>query len=189
VSRDDVIDVACSVADEEGLEAVTLAAVAARVGIRSPSLYAHVNGLDDLRRLVALRAAAALALELERAAEGRTGLAALREIALAYRRFATGHRGLYAAAQRAVRPGDDDELYNALAAAAMPAIRALAEAGVARAERVHLTRAFRSALHGFVVLEQSSGFGMPESVDESFRHLVDLLLTAVQSASRRDTQP
>ncbi len=82
-----------------------------------------------------------------------------------------------------MRPGEDDELYAALAAAAMPAIRALAEAGVTPPEQVHLTRAFRSALHGFVVLEQAGGFGMPDSVDDSFRRVVDLLLSAVRGVA------
>lgn len=43
-----------------------------------------------------------------------------------------------------------------------------------------MTRAIRSALHGFVELEGSSGFGMPESVDGSFDLLVELLLSGVR---------
>jgi hypothetical protein len=108
---------------------------------------------------------------------------ALRAIAHAYRRFAAAHPGLYEAAQRAVRPGEDDELYAALAQAALPAIEALAQAGVADGVRVHLTRAFRSALHGFVVLERVGGFGRPEDVNESFERLVELLVTGVRAAA------
>lgn len=110
------------------------------------------------------------------------GREALREIAYAYRRFAREHPGLYAAAQRAVKPGEDDELYRALAAAVTPVFQALAEEGVGPEERVHLTRAIRSALHGFVVLEQLGGFGMPESVEESFDRLVGLLLAGLDKA-------
>jgi hypothetical protein len=33
----------------------------------------------------------------------------------------------------------------------------------------------RAALHGFVTLEASGGFGMRQSVGESFKRLVDLL--------------
>jgi AcrR family transcriptional regulator len=179
----DVVAAAATIADAEGLDAVTLASVAERLGIRSPSLYAHVDGLDGLRRLLALEAAERMAEELRGAAAEHSGFDALREIALAYRRFAKRHPGLYAAAQRAVRPGEDDELYRALAAVAMPAIQALGEAGVAPSEQVHLTRAIRAALHGFVVLEQTGGFGMPESVDESFRRVVELLLSAVRGVT------
>jgi AcrR family transcriptional regulator len=179
----DVVDAASRVADAEGLEAVTLASVAARLGIRSPSLYAHVEGLEGLKRLLAVRAAGEMAEALRRAAANDSGLGALQEIARAYRRFAKQHPGLYDAAQRAVRPGEDEVLYSALATAALPAIRALEEAGIDGAERIHLTRAMRSALHGFVALERIGGFGMPQSIDESFRRLVDLLLAGVRNAA------
>jgi AcrR family transcriptional regulator len=174
-----VVEATAEIADTRGLEAVTLAAVAARLGIRSPSLYAHVRGLEGLRRQLALHAASALGLALRQAAGGRTGHEALRRIASAYRRFARDHPGLYAAAQRAVKPGQDDELYHALSSAVTPVFDALAEAGVKPEERVHTARAIRSALHGFVALERLGGFGMPESVEESFERMVELLLAGV----------
>lgn len=177
ITEEDVVAAAADIADAGGLEAVTLAAVAARLGIRSPSLYAHVDGLAGVRRLLALRAAGEMRDVLGRAARGRAGIDALRALLYAYRRFARHRPGLYAAAQQAVMPGRDDELYRALAAVIEPVLRALTEAGVASGDLIHVTRALRSALHGFVDLERRSGFGMPESVDESFDRLVDLLLS------------
>jgi AcrR family transcriptional regulator len=179
LTRADVVNTAVALADAEGLDAVTLASVAARLGIRSPSLYAHVDGLDGLRRLLALEAAAAFAAEIEGAVEGHEGRTALRRTMFAYRGFAQRHPGLYQAAQRAVKPGEDDELYQALAAVVLPVFRTLAEVGVGPEDQVHITRAIRSALHGFVVLEHGGGFGMPESVDESYTRLVELLISAV----------
>jgi AcrR family transcriptional regulator len=111
VSQGDVVEAAARIADAHGSDAVTLASVAAALGIRSPSLYAHVDGLDGLRRRLALHAAAAMAEALGTAAAGRLGLDALEAIAHAYRAFARQHPGRYAAAQRAVPPGQDDELY------------------------------------------------------------------------------
>jgi AcrR family transcriptional regulator len=179
----DVVAAAMEIADAEGLDAVSLASVAERLGVRSPSLYTHVDGLPGLRRRLALDASQRMAVEFQAAAADRAGAEALRELAYAYRRFARLHPGLYQAAQRAVRPGEDDELYDALAAAVAPVFRVLSGMGIGDDDRVHLARAFRSALHGFVVLEQGGGFGMPESVDESFQRLVNLLVTAVRAAS------
>ncbi len=180
VTEDDVVDAAARIADSIGHDRVTLAAVAAEVGVRPPSLYAHVEGLDGVRRLLALRAAEEIERALSESARGREGTDALRALAHRYRQFARERPGLYAAAQRAVRPGEDDELYRALGAAIVPVLEALSQAGVPREELVHITRAFRSALHGFVELERASGFGMPESVDESFAHLVELILSGVR---------
>jgi AcrR family transcriptional regulator len=183
ITHDDVVGAACGIADDEGLEAVTLAAVAGRLGIRSPSLYSHVDGLPGLRRHVALAAAGAMAAAFRAAMADRSGLDALRALAEAYREFAARHPGLYQAAQGAVKPGEDDELYRALAEVVVPVFRSLAEVGADATDQVHLTRVFRSALHGFAVLERAGGFGMPESVDESYRRMVDVLLSAVREVA------
>ena len=59
-----VVATATRIADERGLDALTLATVAAELGIRSPSLYAHVEGLDGLTRLLALEGARRMATTL-----------------------------------------------------------------------------------------------------------------------------
>ena len=53
LDHDAVIGAAASLVDEQGVGSLTLAALAARLGIRSQSLYAHVDGLDGLLRDVA----------------------------------------------------------------------------------------------------------------------------------------
>ena len=90
-----VIQAAATLADREGLERVTLAGVAAALGVRSPSLYSHVDGLSGLRRALALEAASRLGSILADAMRDRDGLAALRALCHAYRGFATQHPGLY----------------------------------------------------------------------------------------------
>ncbi len=51
----------------------------------------------------------------------------------------------------------------------------LAGYGLEGDEALHATRAIRSALHGFVLLEAQEGFGLPLDVDESFDVLVGVL--------------
>ena len=51
-----VIDEAAQMADEIGLSHLTLAALADRLGVRYPSLYKHVDGMDGLQRGIAVRA-------------------------------------------------------------------------------------------------------------------------------------
>ncbi len=60
-----VVESATRIADASGLSALTLAAVAGEVGVRTPSLYKHVDGLPSLRRLVGVRAKRELAAVLE----------------------------------------------------------------------------------------------------------------------------
>ena len=75
-----IVAAAAAIADSEGLEAVTLTRVAAAVGVRPPSLYAHVDGLDDLLRRLGAHGASELASALGRAVEGRSGFDALQAL-------------------------------------------------------------------------------------------------------------
>lgn len=181
---EDVVDAAAAMVDRDGLGSLSMAGVAERIGIRSPSLYAHVEGLEDLRRRVAIQAARRMAAALRRSRQSTPpGLEALRRIMEDYRAFATAHPGLYEAAQRAVAPEEDEELHAALEGVVAPAMSAVAEAGVPEEDRVHVVRAVRAALHGFVSLERVNGFGIPVSVDESFERLVSLVLDGVPAAT------
>ena len=178
LSPERVVDVAAGLADREGPEAVTLTAVAEAAGVRPPSLYAHVGGLEDLRRRLAARGAGELAAVMRDAAVGRSGAAALRSLAGAYRDYAHRHPGLYLAAQRPPRAGDREG--EAAAAAAVAVLAAvLAGWGLAGTDAIHAIRGVRAALHGFVGLEASGGFGLPEDVDESFDRLVATLVRGV----------
>ncbi|WP_026912942.1 TetR-like C-terminal domain-containing protein [Patulibacter minatonensis] len=166
-------DAAVAIADAEGLAALTLSRLAAQLGVRTPSLYHHVDGLDGARRAVALRGLRDLGTALRDAAVGRSGPDALRAVADAYRAYALAHPGAYAATQRVV-PAEDDELRAAAARATEVVFAVVRHWEDDEEELVHLVRAVRSALHGFVLLESGGGFGMPAPRDASFARLVDV---------------
>ncbi|MEV2278819.1 TetR/AcrR family transcriptional regulator [Nocardiopsis sp. NPDC049922] len=175
-----VAEEAARLIDEQGLDALSLAAVAKRFGVAVPSLYKHVHGLAGLRREVALLGAAELGERLRTAATGLAGPDALRAVAAAYRRYAHAHPGRYAALQRA--PGDDDHEARKVSAVPVEVLTAvLAGFGIGGGQAVHAVRALRSALHGFVDLETRGGFGLPEDVDESYELLVEGFVRAVQN--------
>lgn len=166
-----VIDEAERLADEVGLPKLTLAALAHRLGVRQPSLYKHIAGMDALQRSIAIRAKNELAAILGRAAVGRARGDALGAMAHAYRCWALQHPGRYASAQRAPVPGDiDDE--TASANVVRVGLDVMAGFELRDDDAVDAIRAFRAALHGFVALETGGGFGLPLSIDRSFDRLV-----------------
>ena len=83
-----VVGAAEELADANGLETITLATLARQLGVRPPSLYAHVTGLPDLRRRLAARGARQLAAAMQTAAAGRARGDALAAVADAYRSYA-----------------------------------------------------------------------------------------------------
>lgn len=174
LTPDRVVTEAAALADEHGAAAVSLAAVAGRLGVRVPSLYKHVAGLDDLQRRIALAGIIDLTEVLGAATVGRSGGDALRACAAAWRAYAREHPGRYAAVQRAPDPADT-ELATAGDRLTRLVLAVLRGYGLDEDETVHATRAVRSALHGFVTLEAGGGFGLPQDVDTSYDRLVELL--------------
>jgi AcrR family transcriptional regulator len=179
-----VVSAAAEVADTEGLPALTLARLAEQLGVRAPSLYAHVEGLDDLRRRLAVKGAGELAAVLQQAAMGRAGRDALMAIASAYRAYARMHPGTYAALQRPPDP-DSDGAARRLVGVVLAVLRGY---GLEGEDAIHAARIVRSALHGFVTLETGEGFGIPLDLDESFARLVGVLDRGL-AASLRATEP
>jgi AcrR family transcriptional regulator len=182
LNTDRVVAEAADLADAAGPDHLTLAALAARLGVRQPSLYKHVASLDSLQQLIAKRAKVEFADVLGRVAIGRARDDALVAMAYAWRAWAQDHPGRYQIGQRAPAPGDAGHLAVAdQVVAVMTAV--MAGYGLDGDDAIDAVRAYRSALHGFVSLEASGGFGMPVSVDRSFGHLVHALVRAISSWS------
>jgi AcrR family transcriptional regulator len=166
--------------DEVGLERLTLAELASRLGVRQPSLYKHIQGTDGLVRSIAIRAKNELAYVLARAAVGRERADALTSISDAYRAWALEHHGRYATVQKPPAPGDaEDEAASFSVLQVVTDI--LAGYKLADDDAIDAARALRSSLHGFVTLEGSGGFGLPVDVDRSFQRMVNGLATAFSS--------
>lgn len=174
LTRDRVAAVAAGLADAHGLESLSLSAVAKEVGVSQPALYKHVPGLDALRRDVAVLAVDELADVLAAARDGRTGTDAVQALAHAYRAWAATHPGRAAASVRAPAAGDDDHI-RAATRAVGEVLAALSGYGISGEDGIHAVRQFRAVMHGFLALEAGGGFGLPASVDETFRRTVDVL--------------
>ena len=171
-----IIREAAAVADETGLDRLTLAAVAQRCGVSLPGLYKHVSGLEEVRRGIALLAVRELADAGARAAAGVSGTDALRAISAAYRGYALAHPGRYAASVLAPAAGDEAHIEVATQAFGMISA-ALAGYRLEDAALIHAVRMWRAACHGMATLQTAGGFGLPESVDVTFGYLVDALDT------------
>ncbi len=156
--------------------------MAGDLGVRPPSLYVHVAGLDALRRGVALLGVRDLTAVMREAATGRSGPDALRAVAAAYRAYALEHPGRYAASVRAPEPGDEE--WERAGAEAVEVLAAVLRAWELEGDdAVHAIRGIRAALHGFVAVERMGGFAVDVSVDESFDRLIAALAAGLQSSS------
>jgi AcrR family transcriptional regulator len=181
IDKDAVVRAAAKIADDHGWDALTLARVAKKLRIRSPSLYNHVGGLEGLRRELKLLALRDLNTALSRATVGKSRDDAVRGLAAAYRTFVKRHPGTYAATMVAA-PKNDPVLEAAASHIVETILSVLSGYGLDRREGLHAIRALRSTVHGFAALEIAGGFGIPLDVDKSFDWLVSALLKGLSAS-------
>ncbi|MCG5431894.1 WHG domain-containing protein [Mycobacterium sp. MYCO198283] len=162
--------------DREGWDALTINALAAQLGTKGPSLYNHVDSLEDLRRMVRVRVIGDIIGMLNTVGQGRTREDAVLAMAGAYRSYAHHHPGRYSAFTRMPLGGDDPEYTAATRAAAEPVIAVLASYGLSGELAFYAALEFWAAMHGFVLLEMTGVMGDVD-VDAVYSDMV-LRLTA-----------
>ncbi|MFB6665377.1 TetR/AcrR family transcriptional regulator [Streptomyces parvus] len=163
-------------ADDIGLDRVTMSQVARRLGVKDASLYTHVRSLEDLRGRIALLAADEKTIRIAEATAGRAGKDALVAFADAWREYAHQHPGRYTATQTPIRI--DPEL-----AAEAPGPRRAVELtygmlhgyGLAEPDLTDAVRLLRSTFHGFVSLEAAGGFADKRPPQQSWTRALDAL--------------
>jgi AcrR family transcriptional regulator len=172
------VDAAIAVLDADGPDSVTLAAVAQRTGVATPSLYKHVAGLEGLRTQVALRVMEEIAEVVTAAAVGRSRDDAVAAAMHALRGYVLAHPHRYAAMPVAVQP------YPELAEAGqrlLDVFYAVVKGyGLEGPAAVHAVRRLRAVVHGFASLEAAGGFRMGEDVDLTFAGLVDMVCASMR---------
>ncbi|MFC5824762.1 TetR/AcrR family transcriptional regulator [Nonomuraea insulae] len=168
-------------ADEVGLDRVTMSEVARRLGVKDASLYTHVRNVEDLRGRIALLAADEKTVRIAEATAGRAGKDALVAFANAWREYAHEHPGRYMATQTPIQI--DPEL-----AAKAPGPRRAVELtysmlrayGLAEPDLTDAVRVLRSTFHGFVALEAAGGFAHQRSPQQTWERALDALHTLLE---------
>jgi AcrR family transcriptional regulator len=153
-----------------GPDALTMRAIAGKLGIRAPSLYKHFPDKSDLELAIIAKAFAEQAVVFSKAtARARDPLAALGR---AYRAWALEHPHLYRLMTN--RPLNRDRLPEGVEArAADPIIRACG----GDANRARAAWAFA---HGMASLELAGRFPADADLDAAWRHGIDAFKTSTR---------
>ncbi|CAM5335037.1 TetR family transcriptional regulator OS=Streptomyces fumanus OX=67302 GN=GCM10018772_28460 PE=4 SV=1 [Streptomyces fumanus] len=168
-----VVAAGAALADEVGAAGLTMGLLAEKLGVRTPSLYKHVSGQDDLTRRIAALTLGEAADAVGGAVQGYAGRDALAAAARAFRGYVLAHPGRYAATIGVEPSGPDDPVAAAgrkLLGAFTAVLRGYA---VAESDVDHALRTLRSLCHGFATLQSAGGFRWSADIDESFEWLID----------------
>lgn len=172
LSFDTILNAFISIVEEKGLENITLHQVADRLGVKSPSLYNHVSGISELSTGLAKLAVQRLEEVVRDAAVGRSKTEALTQIAIAYRKFARENPEFYKATLK-LSVNNEGELQESTLAVVRIICQVMEPYHYNEEDVIHFVRGFRSALHGFVSLEEAGYFKSAIGADKSYRRLIN----------------
>lgn len=173
-------EAAAQLADEVGLDQVTLSALARRFEVAVASLYAHVPSSGALRTRVALLALGEMADLAASAVAGRAGKEALVAFADVQRDYARAHPGRYAAAQ--LRLDRQTAMGSAGVRLAQLMRAVLRDYRLGGDDQTHAVRLLGSAVHGYVLLELGGSFDhSPPDSQASWTRVLDSLDALLRS--------
>ncbi len=169
---------ATALVNRRGLDGLSMSDLAQALNVRTPSLYSHVAGLEDVKRLLALHGLAELNAAAMRVTIGKSGPDAVRALLHGYRDFAEKNPGLYAATVP-TPPRADRAWSGAVDLLMSTFLSALQRYNLRGPDAVHALRGLRSLVHGFVSLETAGALKHPVDRDASFAWLVESFLAAL----------
>lgn len=165
-----------------GLEAVTMLAVAEKVGVQAPSLYKRVPNRGALISAIggeAVDELAKLMAPLESDPEPASGL---RSMAAAFRAYAhaspRSYELLFMNLPQEWRPPSEKN-----ATAAAPILDA-AERLVGPDDALEAARLITAFTHGFISMELNGAFRLGGDPDQAFRYGLDVLIDALRTRGR-----
>ena len=179
LDRETLVIAAADLADEIGWNELTLSQVATTVDRHVSSLYTHVDGLDALRREVAVLAVTELADVVWEASVGTGDAHALTAIAEAERNFGRAHPGRLAALRSHIT-NDDPEFREQAQRIALPIRTVLKSFGLDERQVAVAHRVFSAAVRGLI--EPGTPAGTADD-DIALRATVTLFVTALESGT------
>jgi AcrR family transcriptional regulator len=182
VDKQKILNAAIELIENFGLESLTLKTIAEKLGVRIPSLYNHVNGIDGLLHELSLHGLRLLREVMAEAAIGKSGDDAIISVCNAYFELAKAHPGVYQSIQW-YNKNKDKETEEALASIKTLITKILNIEPTQEAKAAHVLRIFRSMVHGFALLESNDGFGHLDSVKASFNYGIQLLIDGMKNTN------
>lgn len=175
-----ILDVAAKMTDEKGIANITLKSLAEELGVKSPSLYKHIKGLDELHKELMLYSWKLLEKDMMKAAIGKAKDDAIIAMCYAYRNFVKLHGGLFETMQWYNMYKSDEHL-QATDELVFILFQVLDGYDLLEEQKVHIVRMLRGFLQGFLSIENHDGFGNSLTIEDTFDFALQILLNGIHN--------
>lgn len=184
IDKSVIINKAVELANEIGFEKVTLKLLASNLNIKPPSLYNHINGLEDLQKEVMLYGWKQLEERVIEAAIGVTGYDALEAMGRTFYKYATENSGVFDA-MLWYNKFQSDEMQDATKRIFSVIYKIFSTLNISQENCDHLIRTYRAFLEGYILLVNNNAFGHPLSIEGSFEISLKVLKAGTKTLERK----
>ena len=180
LNTDRIVEVAAELIAERGFDQFSLRELADRLGVKTASLYNHISSLSELTSNIGQLAFERMTGQLYSGTEDALPFDTLYHIAIGYRKFAKQNPELYKTIVKIPSTGSSDliEKGQSLVHSLYPVLEAC---GLSEDDIIHFSRTIRSAMHGFVTLEEAGFFGTAVDADESYSYMIKALIEPLKT--------
>lgn len=184
IDKDLVIREAAHMANKIGIEKLSLKTLAAQLGVKSPSLYNHVDGLDDLKQQVMLYGWKEMEDRIIQAVIGLTGYDAVRAMCYAFHEYATENQGVFSA-MLWYNQFENEQTREVTSKMFSVFLKITKSLNISQDNCFHLVRMFRGFLEGFALLEIHHAFGNTQPIEDSFDMSINILIEGMKKLEEK----
>lgn len=188
LDKEQITKAAKRLIEQNGFDSFSMRQLAENLGVKTASLYAHIDSMESLLTDVGL-----LALQEQKeyqlaATCGKHRDEAVMSLAEAYRRYAKEHGELYRFIMK-MPVGNDDALRQAAAVVTAPAMQVLEDYSLTDEQKMHRQRILRGIMHGFISQEENGYFShYPVDAEESYRIAIGCITDEIHAQEAKNRE-
>lgn len=180
ISEELIIETSAHIANEIGLDNLSLKIIAEELNIKPPSLYNHISGLDNIKEKLMIYGWKQIENKMIDSAVGVAGYEALKNMCYAFYDYATNNKGVFAA-MLWYNKYETQENNNSTARLFELLFKVMRALDISEDNINHSIRTLRGFLEGFSLLVNNNAFGNPISIKESFDLSLEIIMNGIKS--------
>ena len=179
-----VIHRAAQLVNEVGLENITLKMLADDLGVKSPSLYNHIGGLEDLKMQLMIYGWKEMEQRIIQSVIGISGYDAIKAGCHAFYEYATENPGLFNA-MLWYNKFQNTETMEATSGLFSVLFKVTSSLNISEENCNHIIRTLRGFLEGFSLLVNNEAFGNSVSIAESIELSLNVLIEGIKTLEEK----
>lgn len=179
LSKEEILQKSIELANEKGINYLSVTTLSEYLGIKKPSLYYHAQTVEEVIQWIMIYGWQKVSTEIVAQAEDENPEISMKKYARFFYKFAKENSGIFEA-MLWYNKYSSEELKNSTEGLYKFFFEQTEKMGISLENANHLLRTFRAFLEGFILLEAHNSFGNPIKIEESFEISLQVLIEGMK---------